>query len=90
MSTVSDSSPLIFLAKIGCLDFLKTLFHKVFIPQQVYIDVVVKGKTKPGAKEINKAINEAWIEVVDIKEKDKVEKMRKAWRFIKVRLKQLF
>jgi uncharacterized protein len=80
MSTVSDSSPLIFLAKIGCLDFLKTLFHKVFIPQQVYIDVVVKRRTKAGAKEVNKAINEAWIEVVDIKEKDKIEKLGKAWR----------
>ncbi len=68
MITVSDSSPLIFLAKINCLDLLKKLFHKVSIPHQVYIDVVVEGKTKPGGKEVNKAINDTWIEVIEIKE----------------------
>lgn len=80
MTTVSDASPLIFLTKVDCFDLLKTLFHKVSIPHQVYIDVVVKGKTKAGAKEVNKAISDTWVEVIEIKEKDKVEKLREAWK----------
>lgn len=80
MITVSDASPLIFLAKIGCFDLLKTLFQEVSIPQQVYIDVAVKGKNKPGAKEVSKALKDAWIKVIEIKEKAKVEKLKEDWR----------
>lgn len=80
MITVSDASPLIFLAKIDCFDLLKTLFQKVSIPHQIYIDVAVKGKNKPGSKETDKAVKDAWIEVVEIKEKAKIEKLREEWK----------
>lgn len=50
MITVSDSSPFIFLAKLDWFYLLKTLFQKIFIPNQVYVDVAIKGKTRPGEK----------------------------------------
>lgn len=80
MITVSDASPLIFLAKIGCFNLIKTLFQEVSVPQQVYIDVAVKGKNKPGAKEVNKALKDTWIKVIETKEKAKVEKLKEDWK----------
>ncbi|HLD05454.1 MAG TPA: DUF3368 domain-containing protein [Candidatus Nanoarchaeia archaeon] len=41
---VSNSSPLILLAKINQLKLLKDLFGKVFIPRAVYEEVIVHGK----------------------------------------------
>lgn len=80
MITVSNSSPLIFLAKLNCFDFLKMLFYKVFIPNQVYIDVVIKDRGRVGEKEVNKAIKETWLEVIEITEKDKVERLKRDWK----------
>ena len=44
MNIVSNSSPLIFLAKLGRLDVLNRLFDKVYIPQAVYNEVVLADK----------------------------------------------
>ena len=60
MNAVSDSSTLIILSRIDRLEFLKVIFGQVFIPQAVYDDLVVKGKGKPGAKEVDTA---NWIKV---------------------------
>ncbi|MDI6888306.1 MAG: DUF3368 domain-containing protein [Methanocellales archaeon] len=46
MRVVSDSTPLIYLAKIGKLHFLKELFAEVLIPEEVHNEVVVVGKEK--------------------------------------------
>ncbi|OLS20317.1 MAG: hypothetical protein HeimC3_24770 [Candidatus Heimdallarchaeota archaeon LC_3] len=40
---VSNSSPLILLAKIGKLDYLFNLFENIFIPLEVYKETVVRG-----------------------------------------------
>jgi len=40
MRAVVNSSPLIFLAKIGKLDLLNKLFDEVIIPKAVYEEVV--------------------------------------------------
>ncbi len=42
---VSNSTPLIYLAKIGRLALLKELFGEVLIPKEVYDEVVEKGKS---------------------------------------------
>ncbi len=62
---VSNTSPLLYLAKLGKLHFLKSLFDKVIIPNKVYEEVVVKGKEKRviDAKIIEKAIIDGWIKV---------------------------
>jgi len=62
---VSNATPLIYLAKAGRLNLLKRVFEKVFIPEEVKIEVVDRGK-KLGKKDaylIERAINEGWIKV---------------------------
>jgi len=44
MQAVSDATPLIHLSKIGKLSYLKRIFDKIFIPKEIYDEVVVKGK----------------------------------------------
>ena len=41
---VSESSPLAYLAKAGRLSLLKDLYGKVWIPERVYEEVVIRGK----------------------------------------------
>ena len=69
MIVVSDSTILIGLVKIGKLDLLKEIFSKVFIPEEVFKEVVERGKGKPGSKVIKKA---AWIEPRPVKDKIQV------------------
>lgn len=60
MIAVSDSSPLITLARIGHLKLLADLYGRIVIPTQVHHEVVVSGRGLPGAEEVRKA---DWIEV---------------------------
>ena len=69
MIVVSDSTILIGLSKIGKLDLLKEIFSKVFIPEEVFKEVVERGKKKPGYKVIKEA---AWIDTKPIKDKTQV------------------
>jgi predicted nucleic acid-binding protein len=57
---VSDSSPLIALARIRRLDLLASLFERILIPTEVHHEVTVAGRGLPGAEEVRKA---SWIEV---------------------------
>jgi uncharacterized protein len=63
---VSNSTPLIYLAKVNKLDLLKSLFNEVFIPQEVKNEVVDKGKMlgKKDAYIVEKAISEGWLQVL--------------------------
>lgn len=63
---VSNSTPLIYLAKVNKLDLLKSLFNEVFIPQEVKNEVVDKGKIlgKKDAYLVEKAISEGWLKVL--------------------------
>lgn len=65
---ISNSTPLIYLAKIGKLNLLKTLFKEIIIPKEVYEEVVVEGKNKKyfDALRIEKAVKEGWIKVKKI------------------------
>jgi len=62
---VSNSTPLIHLAKIGRLDLLRKFFGEVFIPKAVYRECVLEGKGSKDAELIEKA---DWIKVVEIKD----------------------
>ena len=63
MTAVADSSPLVILTKLGCLDFLNRVFPRVYISNEVHYEVVVAGAGLPGASEVSKA---EWIEVKSI------------------------
>lgn len=42
MPIVSNTSPLIWLSKVGRIKLLKKLFGEVIIPEEVYIEAVEK------------------------------------------------
>jgi predicted nucleic acid-binding protein len=62
---VSNSTPLIGLAKIGRLNLLRELFGTVFIPAEVKAETVDAGiaNKAPDAYVIGRAIEEGWIVV---------------------------
>jgi hypothetical protein len=57
---VSNSSPLIILAKLDCFALLNRLFAVLYISSSVHHEVVVRGAGMPGAAEVAQA---EWIEV---------------------------
>lgn len=59
MIVVSNSSPLITLARIGQLDLLRQLFGQVQIAEEVRREVVVRGAGRPAAEAVRNAV---WIE----------------------------
>lgn len=65
MKIVSNASPLITLARIGHLDSLPNLFPVVYIPTEVYNEVVIAGAGKPGALAVSKA---DWIQVSPVQD----------------------
>lgn len=60
MIVVSNSSPLITLARIGQLHLLASFYERILVPAEVHHEVTVAGKDLPGAEEVRKA---GWIEV---------------------------
>lgn len=73
MIVVSNSTPLISLAKIDRLDLLKAIFSRVQIPQGVYEEVVLEGEGLAGAREVSDA---GWIETVEVSDKSAVEELK--------------
>jgi len=63
---VSNATPLIYLAKIGRLDLLRRVFGEVFIPEEVKVEVVDKGKrlSERDAYLVERAIHDGWIKVL--------------------------
>lgn len=59
MITVSNFSPQIILARLGCFPLLNRLFSRLIISPQFYNEVVVAGAGLPGATEVGSAV---WIE----------------------------
>jgi predicted nucleic acid-binding protein len=55
MKVVSNSGPLINLAKVGQFVLLQDLFQNIVIPPEVFEEVVVRGVGQPGAGEISTA-----------------------------------
>ena len=73
---VSNSSPLIYLSKIGKLSLLKELFNKIKIPKEVYNEVVLRGREGgfSDSYSVEKAVEDGWIEVISIKLDKQIEK----------------
>lgn len=72
---VSNSTPLIFLARIGKIRLLEKIFEKILVPEEVYSEVVVKGKDRghPDFVLVEELVNEGFIltrdvEIVTLKE----------------------
>lgn len=69
---VSNSSPIIILAKQGMIHLLEKCFRKIIIPQSVYYEVMHKGDNME-AISLNKAIEEKWISVQKVEVIAKLE-----------------
>jgi len=67
---VSNSSPLIHLAKIGRLELLKDYFRIVSIPEAVYKECVMDGKNREEVKLIRSA---EWLKVIRVKDRKLVK-----------------
>src|SRR3989344_9651350 len=76
---ISNSSPLILLAKIGRLSLLEKLYEKVLIPYEVYREVVVEGKKEnySDAALVEKCINEfIFVKNLEQEHKKEAEKLK--------------
>ena len=73
MKIVSNSSPLINLARIGKLGLLRDLYNELIIPEAVWHEVVVKGAGQPGADEVESA---DWIQRQAARNKELVQALR--------------
>lgn len=70
MKAVCDSTILIGLTRIGKINLLKKIYGEIYIPEAVFVEVSIKGRGKPGSKEI---INAEWIHKKPVKDKRTVE-----------------
>ena len=78
-TAVCNSSPLILLAKIGHLEYIFNLFETIFVPSEVYEEVVVRGKKDgfPDAMIIDQAIKNNLIIVKEVKKLFKAQELKK-------------
>ena len=65
---VSNSTVLIYLAKIGKLNLLKELFGEILIPAEVFNEVVIRGKEHQhlDAFIVENVVKEGWISIKEI------------------------
>jgi hypothetical protein len=68
VAVVSNSTPLIFLSKIGKIQHLRELFDFVIIPSEVYEEVVVSGKKggHPDAIAVEELVKRGFIVVKEV------------------------
>lgn len=73
IKVVSNSTPLIGLARIGRFYILQELFDAIHIPSAVYDEVVNAGKGRAGEAEVK---NASWIIYQQVKNRDLVDFLR--------------
>jgi predicted nucleic acid-binding protein len=71
VKVVSNASPLITLARIGHLDLLHRLYEAVYIPTEVYNEVVIAGSGMPGSAAASMT---DWIHVVAVQDVENLAK----------------
>jgi predicted nucleic acid-binding protein len=70
LPAISNTSPLIWLAKIGKLSLLKELFFEVLVPEEVYKEAVERGLQEgfSDALLIREGFSQGWIKVSRLNE----------------------
>ena len=63
LKVVSNSSPLIHLAKVNLLNLLYNQFNEILIPRAVWKEAVEESGNEPDAKAISKA---NWIKIQEV------------------------
>lgn len=73
MIVVSDTSPILNLARIGRLELLPALYQQVIIPQAVHAELIASKRDLPSAVDL---ASEAWLTVAAPKNQAKVQELR--------------
>lgn len=73
MIVVSNTTPLINFAWLGRFDLLHDLYQRIFIPDAVWEETVVKGRGRPGTSEVAET---PWIERLKVTNSDLVIALR--------------
>ena len=73
MVVVANATPLIYLAKMGELSLLKSLFAEVIVADKVFEEVVVQGAGKAGSEEVRSA---HWIKRQSVSDKTALQQLR--------------
>ncbi len=63
LKVISNSTPIIHLAKINHLHLLKEFFHEIDIPKSVYLECIVEDPRYP---EVNLIKKSEWMKVSQI------------------------
>jgi len=70
---VLDSSAIIALAEINMADIIEALGMEIIVPQAVYEEVVVKGRSRPGSRELEELVRRGKVKVLLPRDKALVE-----------------
>jgi uncharacterized protein len=62
-AVVSDSSPLVYLTRLGCLTWLRDFYGEVLIPPAVWGEIVEAGAGLPEATATMRATEAGWLRV---------------------------
>jgi uncharacterized protein len=62
-AVVSDTSPLVYLTRLGHLDWLRAIYGSVILPHAVSQEVTVGGKNLPESHAVRGAIADGWMSV---------------------------
>lgn len=73
MVVLANSTPLIYLSKMGELSLLKSLFAEIIVANKVFEEVVVQGAGRPGSDEVQKA---DWIKTKTVTDQVAVSKLQ--------------
>lgn len=73
MIVVSDTSPVLNLARIGRLDLLALLYHQVFIPSAVYEELIRSKSDLPPAVDL---ASQPWLTVAAANDRSRVQELR--------------
>ena len=73
MIVVSDTSPVLNLARIGRLDLLPSLYRQVLIPSAVYEELIRSKSDLPPAVEI---VSQPWLIVATANDQERVQELR--------------
>ncbi|MBI3734045.1 MAG: DUF3368 domain-containing protein [Chloroflexi bacterium] len=73
MTVVSNTSPIINLARISQLDLLRRIYSELLIPEAVWQEIVVHGAGQPGADETRQA---TWIHMRAVSNRALVQSLR--------------
>jgi predicted nucleic acid-binding protein len=70
---VSDTSPILNLARIGRLELLPSLYHQVLIPSAVYDELTASKNDLPSAIDLG---SESWLIVATANDRKRVQELR--------------